>query len=56
MFGLTGKVLGQPDTLGRHLLAVMLVTSVVGGLLGPLVVRACGWAERSRDPYRAALR
>lgn len=56
VFGLVGKLLGRADTLGRHLLVVMLVTSVVGGLLGPLVVRACRWAEGSHDPYRAALR
>ena len=56
VYALLGRVLGQEGMLGRHLILVVLVVSVVGGLLVPLVARACGWAEGSRDRLRPALR
>lgn len=55
-FALIGAVLGRGDLVDLHLVVVALVVAVVGAVVGPLVVRACRWAEGDAGRVRPALR
>jgi uncharacterized BrkB/YihY/UPF0761 family membrane protein len=58
MFAVLGAVLGQPDTLTVGLGAAVGVVTVVNGVLGYLLVRACNWAfgqERSGSAWQGPL-
>lgn len=58
MFAVLGAVLGQPDTLTVGLGAAVGVVTVVNGILGFFLVRACNWAfgqERSGSAWQGPL-
>lgn len=44
LFALVGSVVGEPEMVTPHLLAIVLVVSVANALLAPLVLRLVQWA------------
>jgi rod shape-determining protein MreD len=55
LFAVEGQLFGEHDLTNPHLWRIVGLVAVINGILAPLMLRACRWAER-RDETAPILR